>query len=62
MSIPAALALTGALLMFVALIVAFVADNESWKRKSQRIAVVAWVAFVAAVLSLVSSIWLEVLS
>ena len=61
MSIPMALALTGALLLFVALIVAFVADNETWKRKSQRLAVVAWVVFVTAVLSLVASIWLEVL-
>lgn len=60
MSIPLGLALTGGLLVFVALVLAFAADHETWARTSERLAALGWVTFTIGVLALVVAIWAEV--
>lgn len=62
MSIPLGMALTGVLLTFVALVVAFAADSSTWRYRSERLAAIGWIAFSAGVLALIAAIWLEVAS
>lgn len=62
MSAALGLALTGVLLIFVALVVAFAADSSTWRYRSERLTIVGWIAFASGVLALIAAIWLEVAS
>lgn len=62
MSASWGLALSGALLIFVALVAAIAADDSKHWRTEQRLAVVGWVTFAAGVLSIIAGVWVGVAS
>ena len=60
MSAPGALAATASVLLFAALIVAFVADNSRFW--TERLANIGWALFAAACLSFIGAAWWAVIA